>query len=334
MKLKVLWLTSALEFRLRLGEEAFLELNSLGVSLLNPLYYPLLPPTPFGAYGIQLPVELPDRSVMLGSRALVIADSDRELDLDAVNRFLRRLRHASAQALLASEVAVTVCFEFDVSGTPDPPRMRPPAMTANGYHHRTAITWEHLRSADVDAGDTRVDTFIEIYLDAVRATFEGDPRRSILFAAIAAESMASHQIQRAYAEALASRRDDATIRVRSARTHDGEAVRDPVFERLAGGESNFLLLFHELPLYLLGRSIQTDTADLWKRLRRLHATRNKLAHVGAPSGDTDREFSFSALDVDVALKTAAEAFEWFGIPALHMFPDHKPVHIGPSESGA
>jgi hypothetical protein len=147
-------------------------------------------------------------------------------------------------------------------------------------------------------------------LDAFEAAARLDYRTTILYAAIAVESLAATTLSEEYDRILTSSAADPRFRIVSIPQSQGRmAVKDPVYECL-GSETRFRSLLHERPLYLMGRSLMIDEEALFIRLQTLYQTRNKIVHLGDASGvdllSIDRKGAALALDA------AVQAFKWFG----------------------
>ena len=155
-----------------------------------------------------------------------------------------------------------------------------------------------------------VPMYAEILFDAIDADAVGDHRKAILYSAIAVESMAATRIDEMHE--LAWRDSDAGLRRVAIRTGTGDSVeKDPVFDRLRkDSERNFRLLLHELPLYILRRSLLLEDDHLHRDLMTLRSTRNDLVHSGTVEPHArlpvDRHGAKQALD------SAIRAYEWFG----------------------
>jgi hypothetical protein len=86
-------------------------------------------------------------------------------------------------------------------------------------------------------------------------------------------------IDEAYEQIIVSG-NDARFRTILLQQAGGKSVmKDPIYEKLRG-RSDFNVLIHELPLYILGRSLLKEDELLYQSAKRLYLTRNKLAHLG------------------------------------------------------
>lgn len=220
---------------------------------------------------------------------------------------LRRLRFFAKQPALPRHAVVyqpqTVAAVVS-AGT------RSPAFELGGG---AQIRSDLLRAISADAlrrlsSDDVVPVFGDVLLDAIEAMLESDFRKSILYAAIAVEAAASTALEAEYGRLIAAPAG-AEHRVLAARGN--RAAHDPIYLRLAQ-RPNSRTRLHELPLYLLGRSLLVQNEALFTRAMRLSDTRNGLAHTGdvSPRADAYALDRSGALE---CLETARQVFEWFGL---------------------
>lgn len=159
----------------------------------------------------------------------------------------------------------------------------------------------------------------ELIMDAIDAFQNSDYRQCILYAAISVESLARAVSEGIYAAAISGSISSAHMRVLPYTTSQGVVKKDPIYEVLAN--ERFSRLLHEVPLYLMNRSMLHEDETLYASVTRLYGVRNKIGHGNqATPGQfpVDRAGALKALDV------AAKAFVWFG-DAGHILPDHDQV---------
>jgi len=177
------------------------------------------------------------------------------------------------------------------------------------YLFRCAITEATLTKLGTTSPWPRCATHTDLMLDAIGANILGDHRRALLFAAMAVESCARSYASENHASALGCRAPIHRV-VSLLQTGGAEAVKDPVYEVLAGTD-NFGRLLHEIPLYLCNRSLLLDRPDVYRRARQLYTTRNKLAHVGEVS-QQHGVFSITQEGAKDGLDAAIEVLQWLG----------------------
>lgn len=149
--------------------------------------------------------------------------------------------------------------------------------------------------------------YCELVLDAIAAEVE-DPRRAILFAALAIEQMASAQLDLAYQRARAERRAGW----RWVESGGDSLPVDPVFEKLRhSSRANFRALLVEVPLYAIGRSLLHENKRIFDLAVRLRKVRNYLSHGGElPQGED--VFTIDHTGAHMALRLGEWLFSWFG----------------------
>ena len=140
-----------------------------------------------------------------------------------------------------------------------------------------------------------------------------------MYAAIAAETMASTKLEEIYEALLKSGDPAETIRLVGLPPQRG--IKDPIYEYLAS-KADFVQLIHPLPLYLLRRSVLVEDQELYQNARKLYATRNKIVHQGSVSSD---EKSSSYLPITQtgakkAVECAISLFRWYGITEEYALP--------------
>src|SRR5262249_50025803 len=146
-----------------------------------------------------------------------------------------------------------------------------------------------------------------------------DYQKALLYAAIAVESMAEAQIEDRHSGQLDSLRPQIRLRILPFKQAGGLVVRKyPIYEYLRRRKS-FSVLLHELPLYVLGRSLLHEDQELYRLALKLYKTRNTLAHGRIPE-DKDKEYQVSSHDAINALQCAKRVFEWYGCPTGFVLP--------------
>ena len=176
-----------------------------------------------------------------------------------------------------------------------------------------------------------------LLLDAYAAREAGNFRQSILFATMAAESLAAARLEEEY-EKSRGRVQDSTLRVIELDQAGGGTTRkDPVYEALAS-RTNFSSLIHERPLYLLNKSLLVDDQNAYRMAKRMYATRNKIVHRGElAEDDSSATLTLDATGAAQAISCAVTILDWFGdpVPSLpddDMIPmsfvswEQKPLH--------
>src|SRR5262249_29593490 len=174
---------------------------------------------------------------------------------------------------------------------------------------KAALTMEIVAKAGELPPDFKPPVYEGLLLDAIKAATDMDFRAAIFYSAIAIEALAGTRIEEELQRLLASAPVPPHLRaVESQEGGKKGEIEDPVYKCLRN-TGRFPNLLHELPLYVLQKSLKIEAPELYKVARRLYQTRNSLAHRGEPGKDKD------LLPVDrqgatAALKCAAEGFAW------------------------
>jgi hypothetical protein len=278
-----------------------------GWSLISPLA-----PPPEGSTS-QSFGEPPACAPLGGGRCLV---SHRRMDfvapkaegaaaMNLATKLLRWLRFTCGQVALATDIAGYQVYPDTSRKTSiAAPFTEPAAFLLVRRIDKTALTFARIRSSlDGDPSMT-VPLYADLFLDAIEA--DGDDRRVILYAAIAVEAMLGTRLDEAFKDAVFQRPAD----FRMVPDPEGKEPRDPIREQLRrDARRNFSVFLHELPLYILGRSLRADQPALFSEVMLLRETRNMLAHTGDPGGR-------AVLPIDAdgakrALSAAIGAYRWF-----------------------
>jgi hypothetical protein len=181
-----------------------------------------------------------------------------------------------------------------------------------GNRDRTATTLERLAEAFKLRSGPPPSAHGSLVLDAIAAVAH-DPRKAILYAAFAVEVLAGDVLNRAYGSAIASAIVPSDLRIIERAVSKSASVRkDPIYEQLqASARRRFSLLLHELPLYMMRRSLLQDDEALYNSALKLQESRNLLAHRGN-AGTSSETFPPTSKGAHDALEIARRVFHWFG----------------------
>lgn len=191
----------------------------------------------------------------------------------------------------------------------------------NKYIWDTAIVWKNLLDADAELSHKKMPIYDTLLLDAIHALKEKDYRRALLYSAMSIESLASTKLDEIYLAVIENKDSQHKLRVIELRQGNASIKKDPVFETLFS-KSKFAERLHEIPLYLIGKSLLVENENLYQKAVKLYRTRNKIAHIGeSPSGEQSY-FEMNEDDSLVAINTAIEITKWFGDKADFPLPIH------------
>jgi hypothetical protein len=235
-----------------------------------------------------------------------------EIDSEVITSVLSILRYVSRQFMIPKSVAVMTMEEAPpYVGTPsDILRSKTGASWAiRDYIFQTAITEHHLHDVTKLPVNFTAPIHSEILLDSLEAHINLDYRKSILYAAMAVESLAQEKLEDLHSKAIAA--NSQQHRVISMPLPGGNFLhKDPIYDLISMGD-DFGRLLHERPLYLLGRSILVEKPEVYRLARQLYSTRNKIVHRGTVPDD-QKFFPLNHTGSSEGLVAAIEVFKWFG----------------------
>ncbi|MGH0033929.1 MAG: hypothetical protein ACQGVK_02760 [Myxococcota bacterium] len=257
---------------------------------------------------------LTDETVYVACQTMsfIVPSADHVVFREGTEAFLRYLRAETRQASLPTEVALTGFSEIE---------SLPPL--ANPGEERAWVLRPDIRDSAATLGlvseaefalDFQIPTHVSMLLDAIDALDRGEYRVAVLYAAISVEVLANSRISENFEELRARVPEPKNIRL--IKTPDASERFDPVYNRLrASARRSFRGLHYELALYVLGRSLCTDSPELYVEAKRLHETRNQIAHRGAedPSSSV---FATDAPGATAAVHCAVRVFSWYGEPGF------------------
>jgi hypothetical protein len=252
------------------------------------------------------------------------ADSRVQKEMEGL---LVRLRHVSRQATLprGDDLAFFTCA--DLSELP-PVKFEEPYIGKVGFSDdswvETALTMELV----VKAGELPLDFEPPVYevvlLDSFKAMKDKDFRSALFYSALAIEALAGTVIDEEHQKLVTA--TPVPPQIRAVESQEGGTkgeLEDPVFKYLRK-TGRFPELMHELPLYVLRRSLKLEDPEIYKQARKLYQTRNSLAHRGETSKDRDL-FPIDIYGAVDALKCATEVFAWFGVSGKWSIPFERAV---------
>ena len=325
MDVEVVQLSGTLRWCLQKEDPALIELqHPSGWSVINPLVNVLrVDSRPF-------PILLSPTVLLLTTdvMSLRIPQGEHGLQIvDEITNLLQRLRNVSKQAAIPR--SATGLFLTDMPDVPSISFPKVPAM--RGFVRRdlydTAITVAAIEATGHLAPTFQVPVYDTLLLDAIEAAESQDYRRSILYAAVAVETMANVKLEEEHRRLMTDPSKAARVRsVELATAGSEEKVpEDPVFEYLSSRRA-FRLRLHQMAAYVLGRSMLTENPTLYQDALRLYATRNQIVHQGAVV-EGPNVLTIDRDGMIRALKCAVKLFEWFGVTDKYTLPSGKFVDV-------
>ena len=324
-------LTKSMYWKISKNDPPYTELESMkGWSVINPLCYPeLIRLGGRSTIRIRQMGMIDDTTVLVKTEGILfmvpfLSATDNSWTnpvVEYTNAFFKHLRHATKQADIARDI-IEMSVGTDLLSVPPvifPIPTQIQGIFIKAYIVDTAITWQSIKIADATLSNDTLPVFGTLLLDAILAFMENDYRRSILYAAIAAETMASTVLEETYEAFLKNGDPTGTIRLLALPPKGG--IKDPIYEYLSS-KSDFVQLIHQLPLYLLRRSLLVEDERLYQNARKLYATRNKIVHRGELSNDENLSsyLPISEVGAREAIECTVGLFRWFGVPEEYTIP--------------
>lgn len=288
-----------------------------GWSLVNPLVQ-----QPVQLMGSISPLGSDESLCFFSSNVLSFSVPQQDEQIEAsVELILRRIRYLSGQARLPAEVAAYSYREVEVLPSPlVAEKVKNLALELVPYVRSTAVTFAVVDRLSSEPIGTEVPIFATCLLDAIEAFDHRDFKKAILLSAIGIETVAKACVDGPIQDLLASSATPRELRIVEPSASGGNSARkDPIYEALRDrGKRNFILYLHELPLYVLRRSLLVEDQNLYLRAKKLREERNDIAHAwthesAGPPGSRER--------AACALDCARQVFAWFCVGGNYALPD-------------
>ena len=233
-----------------------------------------------------------------------------EESMEVVSVVLRRLRYVSGQfSIPRMVVGYTTQPVASDSALLTHPGLDLSSSFVRNYRIPTALHGTHLARVACVPREFTIPIHADVMLDALEAHVEHDFRKALLYAAIALEAFTRDTLKR-QAALNVNRTSSQHRAVALPIAAGGTVLKDPISDLLIESDT-FSRLLHETCLYVIGRSLLLEQPEAYRLALRLYATRNKIAHVGAPPDD-DKYFSTMLADSKDALGVAIAVMRWLG----------------------
>ncbi|HEV7671020.1 MAG TPA: hypothetical protein VGS22_21090 [Thermoanaerobaculia bacterium] len=219
------------------------------------------------------------------------------------------MKYRSGQALLQPHVLAHGRLSLDAL-----PEQEAAAESINAtplkYVRLTSITQDVITQAALNDQGSEAPVHALLLLEAIEAITHRDLKKAVLFSAIAVEVLAQTQIRDAYERLKLSSPNPSEMRFIDVQPKKGTTTirEDPVFELLMGrAKGQAERLFHEVALYVLGRSMHTEDLSLYELNTKLRDMRNRIAHKDLKG----KSSKLCLEDATLALDCANRTFRWF-----------------------
>ncbi|MCI0704111.1 MAG: hypothetical protein L0241_23890 [Planctomycetia bacterium] len=224
---------------------------------------------------------IPDDEAQHGAR--------NEKVLAELAQLLSELRHISRQATLPRGEQRSIYSIPDYDDLP-PVEFGEPYYGEVYFHDfriDTALTVEMVSRAGELPPKFEPPIYEGVLLDAFKAVIESDFRTALLYAALAIEVVAGTILDQQHKAQLSACPIPPHIRaIRSEAGDSAGELEDPVYKHLRKN-GRFENLLHELPLYVMQKSLKLEHPSVFEQARKAYQTRNSLAHLGEPRKDRE-----------------------------------------------
>jgi hypothetical protein len=200
-----------------------------------------------------------------------------------VHQLLQKLRWISKQALIDDQINLYTSCEIDKL-----PRVQIDNFEKRLGSIRTHIIDTAIKYSDVQRAvrliDIAIPAYSTVFLDAIAAFHRGDYKTSVLYSAIAMDAAARNMVNKEYQQHIKRKRPASFLRISSRRIDKNNVkTEDAVYAYLTQND-RFKQWLHEIPLYLLKRSLKFDNNVLYTSAIKLYEIRNGFVHTGLPVG--------------------------------------------------
>jgi len=296
-----------------------------GFSLLNPLHYAR-------AYKKQgFIVGTPSktgRDNFIDTKGLLL-ESQSPTDRTAIDLFkklpqlFRQLRYQSLQSQIKVNNYISVIMpvsEQELASGRIKPEIRS-LVYYNSYYYHSMLTWKHVRQAERElASGSIIPVYEEIVIDAFDAVRNQEHSKTILFSAIAIEAMLANKYDELHGKSKRNKKQDKRY------PQNYVATDDAIYKVLKDGP--FKRMLHEIPLYVLNRSIMMENPKLYQSLLKLYNTRNKIVHFGTPADpENGKLLPISEQGARTAFSLLLDTFEWMRINRFSVLRNNKHIEI-------
>lgn len=302
-------LSERIFYKIGLTEQTHLNLTMLnGARMLNPLLAHVLKWKTKHYFGPSYDsIAVADGKAFFWSDVLVFESNLDNFDWlsSCTTALLHKMRYTSGQWSINEGIRLVGATRVS---RPEVEAVDLRFQDAAGYHflNYPPVEIKHISDADL-LPERTIPVHHALLGNALLALDRRIYRESILYSAMAMESLAASVIENEFMRAMAAGEPFLNVVCVSGKT------MDPVYGALMRGTS-FKSYLHERALYVLRRSMMLDNKNLYDRALGLYKARNKIVH----RGDMDDGEQSKALALDhnggvQAIDTATEVFHWFGV---------------------
>ncbi|NEV93044.1 hypothetical protein G3567_02640 [Psychroflexus sp. YR1-1] len=240
-----------------------------------------------------------------------ISEGEHEKIWKELTHFFKYLRYTSHQFGLNSEGSIhSMHYGSTIKKGTFETQGHTTSMMIRQDYLNSMITWDDVKSAErLSQKQFIIPVHEEILLDAINDRNKQEHRKAILYSAIAIESMLAKSFDDFYEQLISKSKHTKKYRF----LEQSGNIKDPIFKVLTD-RTDFKKLLHEIPLYLMGKSLLESDERLYADTIKLYTTRNKIVHWGAPvNPNLDKVLEISQSGAVKSVKIAIKVFEWIGI---------------------
>lgn len=293
--------------------------------VVNPLYYPSIDERILGDFE-ERNRKVDDDEYLLYSYSIVYQVSE-DLSFEEVTEniinisssLVSALKYHSKQPTFKNRILGSIEYEVDeLSILLDQIKYLEDEFEPK-YNLATAIDSSVIENAAQNI-NLEPPIYDELVLDAISAYKRKDFRMCILNCAAALETACSKKLENIFEEIKSDEDNSDHLRILEMNKGGETHYYDPIFKYLSQS-NNFRTLLHELPLYLLKKSLHDDEKDLYDFADKLYNTRSKLIHNGKINPNSDKNFELTDKNAKKSIKTVVAILDWFNIKEEYHFKD-------------
>lgn len=328
MGLKALLLKTPIFWRIKKDDPLKYEVQSYSnTSFLNPLIYSKLNFYNTFSDSLETLIFISDEEVLVSERIIVFEtnnESDENNDfIEFTQSFLSSARLVSKQFTISEILGISVFNETEIPQFTFPKSIST-KMFLKKYYLDSSISFEQLPIIDTNILKPQIKIFSKLFLDAIQAFSESDYKKSLLYSAMSIETLASIKLDEIYENK--KQESDSKIRITSFIVNATTRVnKDPIYEFLIE-RGKFSELLHEIPLYLINKSLLIENNTLFLKAKKIYQTRNNIAHTGEPQ-DISKVYGENRNDALEVLNCVLKIFSWFGEDNNFPLPTTKFIKI-------
>lgn len=198
-----------------------------------------------------------------------------------------------------------------------------PELSSSHVRHlnpETAISEDVLKALANLSKEFIPPIYCDLIHDAINAFYNSDYMKSVLYAAIAVEVMASNVLDQKFDQLKETSNNHSKFRIRTVYGGDTTHKKDDIYESLTklSNRGTFKHLLHTVPLYVTGNSLRIDKKSVYDSMLELYELRNRIMHKGKP--DELRKNSLSTYELCFKkLNDAIKTFHWFDANGKYPF---------------